>query len=118
MALLDAETLKRIEELEEKVKELEKQGERLEVAEDALRQSEEIFLNIIGHSNELFYIYDTEHTLTYVSQASEDLLGYSPEETMIKWTELATDNPINLKGLEITEKGIKISRPSRFDFYR
>jgi len=73
---------------------------------DALRKSEEKLRTIIEHTNELFYIHDKEHTLTYVSQTSEDLFGYTPEEMMIKWTELATDNPINQKGLEITEKGI------------
>ena len=94
------------EELEKKVKELEKQGERRKDAEDALRKSEETLRTIIEHSNELFYIHDTEHTLTYVSQTSEDLLGYTPKEMMLKWTELATDNPINQKAIEITEKGI------------
>ena len=73
---------------------------------DALRKSEEKLRTIIEHSNELFYIHDTEHTLTYASQTSVDLLGYTPEEMMMKWTELATDNPINQKGLEVTEKGI------------
>jgi PAS domain S-box-containing protein len=72
-------------------------------AEKALRESEEKSRTIIEHSNELFYIHDTEHTLTYVSQTSEDLLGYTPEEMVIKWTELATDNPVNQKGVEITE---------------
>jgi len=75
-------------------------------AEEVLRESEEKLRTIIEHSNELFYIHDTEHALTYASQTSVDLLGYTPEEMIIKWTELATDNPINQKGLEITEKGI------------
>ena len=75
-------------------------------AKDALRESEERLRTIIEHSNELFYIHDTEHALTYASQTSVDLLGYTPEEMMIKWTELATDNPINQKGMKITEKGI------------
>ena len=80
--------------------------QKLSQAESALRESEEKLRTIIEHSNELFFIHDTEHSLTYASQTSIDLLGYTPEEMMIKWTELATDNPVNQKGLEVTEKGI------------
>ncbi len=75
-------------------------------AEEALRESKEKLRTVIEHSNELFYIHDTEHTFIYATQTSVDLLGYTPEEMMRKWTELATDNPINQKGLEITEQGI------------
>ena len=76
------------------------------LTQETLRKSEEKLRTIIEHSNELFYIHDTEHTFTYVSRTSKDLFGYTPEETMMKWTELATDNPINQKGLEITERSI------------
>ncbi|MBW2116758.1 MAG: PAS domain S-box protein [Deltaproteobacteria bacterium] len=75
-------------------------------AERELEESERQLRTIIEHTNELFFIHDTEHILTYVSQTSEDVLGYRPEEMMIKWPELATDNPVNQKGMEITEKGI------------
>ncbi|MBT3257693.1 MAG: PAS domain S-box protein [Deltaproteobacteria bacterium] len=94
------------EELEQRVEELENEAFERKRAEDALRESEEKLRIIIEHSNELFYIHDTKHTLTYASQTSVDLLGYSPEEMMIKWTRLATDNPINQKGIEISERGI------------
>lgn len=76
------------------------------LTQETLRKSEEKLRTIIEHSNELFYIHDTEHTFTYVSRTSKDLFGYTPEEMMMKWTELATDNPINQKGLEITERSI------------
>ena len=72
-----------------------------------LQESEEKLRTIIEHSNELFYIHNTEHVLTYVSPTSKVILGYTPEEMMIKWPELATDNPINQKGIEITEKSIE-----------
>jgi len=65
---------------------------------EALRESEEKLRNIIEHSNEIFYIHDTEHILTFVSSTSKDILGYTPEEMMRNWTELITDNPINQKG--------------------
>jgi diguanylate cyclase (GGDEF)-like protein/PAS domain S-box-containing protein len=75
--------------------------------EEALRESEEKLRNIIEHSNEIFYIHDTEHILTFVSSTSKDILGYTPEEMMRNWTELITDNPINQKGFEITQKAIE-----------
>lgn len=75
-------------------------------AETELKESERQLRTIIEHTNELFFIHDTENTLTYVSSTSEDILGYLPEEVMIKWTELTTDNPINQAGMEITEKAI------------
>ncbi len=77
------------------------------LTEKKLRDSEEKLRTIIEHSNELFYIHNTEHVLTYVSPTSNAILGYTPEEMMIKWPELATDNPINQKGIEITEKAIE-----------
>lgn len=78
--------------------------------ERALKKSEDKMRNIIEHSNELFYIHDTEHNLIYTSPQSMDILGYTEEEMMVKWTTLVTDNPINQKGLEITEKAIKTGK--------
>ena len=77
---------------------------------EALRESEKQMRTIIEHSNEMFYIHDTNHVLTYVSATSEAILGYTPKEMVRKWTELATDNPINLKGIEITENAIKTGK--------
>jgi len=75
-------------------------------AEKKLQESEEKLRTIIGHSNELFYIHNTEHVLTYVSPTSKNILGYAPEEMMIEWHNLVTDNPINQRGIQITEKAI------------
>jgi PAS domain S-box-containing protein len=74
--------------------------------EASLKESEARLRTIIEHSNELFYIHDTSHRLTYASPGSVVVLGYSPEEILIKWTDLATDNPINSKGIEITQRAI------------
>ena len=74
--------------------------------EASLKESEARLRTIIEHSNELFYIHDTSHRLTYASPGSLVVLGYSPEEMLIRWTDLATDNPINSKGIEITERAI------------
>ncbi|MDX2445928.1 MAG: PAS domain S-box protein, partial [Desulfobacterales bacterium] len=62
---------------------------------------------IIEHSNELFYLHDTNHILSYVSPTSKKILGYTPEEMMVNWTNFSTDNPINQKGFEITERTIR-----------
>ena len=75
-------------------------------AEQGLRESEEKLSSIIEHSNEMFYIHDTNHTLTYVSPYSIEIFGYTPEEMMAKWTKLVTDNAINQIGFELTEKAI------------
>ncbi|MCF8145117.1 MAG: PAS domain S-box protein [Deltaproteobacteria bacterium] len=76
-------------------------------AEASLKASESKLRTIIEHSNEFFYIHDTQHRLNYASPGSSAILGYSPEEMLVKWTDLATDNPINLKGIEITERAIR-----------
>jgi PAS domain S-box-containing protein len=73
----------------------------------ALQETEQKLRNIIEHSNELYYVHDTNHILSYASPQSLQVLGYTPDEMMIEWTRLATDNPINEKGVEITEKALK-----------
>lgn len=102
------------ERLESRVKErtakLEEEITERKTAEEALKKNEKQLRTIIEHSNELFYIHDTEHVLTYVSSTSEAILGYTPEEMKRKWTELVTDNPINLEGVEITENAIKTGK--------
>lgn len=75
--------------------------------EVALKESEEKLRNIIEHSNEVFYIHDADHVLKYVSPQSEEFLGYTQGELLVKWTDLTTDNPINRRGLKLTEKAIK-----------
>jgi len=76
-------------------------------AQEALRESEQKLRNIIEHSNEMYYVHDTNHVLSYASPQSLQILGYTPDEMMIKWTKLATENPINEIGMEITEKALK-----------
>jgi PAS domain S-box-containing protein len=48
--------------------------------------------------------------LSYVSPQSLQILGYTPDEMMIEWTRLATDNPINKKGIELTLKALKTGK--------
>jgi len=80
---------------------------RLKQTETSLMKSEQKLRNIIEHSNELFYLHDTDHNLTYVSPQSIDFFGYTPDETKVKWMELMTSNPINQAGFEITQKAIQ-----------
>ena len=90
-------------------------------AEHALKESEEKLKMIIDHSNELFYIHDIHHKLLYVSPQSEQMLGYAPDELLIEWPKLATENPINAIGIEITDTAIKtgkIQKPYELELYR
>ncbi|MBN2590207.1 MAG: PAS domain S-box protein [Sedimentisphaerales bacterium] len=80
------------------------------ITENMLRESEQRLRSIIDHSIEMFYIHDTSHQLTYVSPQCKDILDYTPEEMMVKWTDLVTDNPINIKGFELTQKAIKTGK--------
>lgn len=66
---------------------------------------------IIENSTNLFYIHDTNHVLNYVSPQSRDFFGVEPKEAMRRWTEFATDNPINEIGLKHTERAIRTGIP-------
>ena len=83
---------------------------RIRKAEKKLLESEIKLKNIIENSTNTFYSHTTDHQLTYLSPHIEDILGFKPQEAMIKWTELVSDNPINEKGFELTEKAIKTSK--------
>ncbi|MBU0727069.1 PAS domain S-box protein, partial [Patescibacteria group bacterium] len=76
-------------------------------AEESLKESESRYNNIIIHSNQLFYIHDTKHVLSYSSPQSKKMLGYTPSEMLVKWTKLTTNNPINKIGLKLTVKALK-----------
>ena len=75
--------------------------------EEARRESEELFRNIVEKSNNLFYMHSVDHILTYLSPQVERILGYTPEEALVRWTDLATDNPVNERGYEFTQKAIE-----------
>ena len=98
------------DDLARRIRVLEKESSQHKRVEDALGRSEEMLRNIIEHSNEVFYIHDTKHTLSYVSPTSRQVFGYTPEEMRLKWTELTTDNPMNHKGFKITEKAIRTGK--------
>ncbi len=75
-----------------------------------IRESEEKLRNIIEHSTNVFYSHTTDHLLTYISPQMKTLLGYTPEEAMVRWTKLTSDNPINQQGFELVEKAIRTGK--------
>ncbi|MEL7833233.1 PAS domain-containing protein [Fodinibius sp. N2] len=72
----------------------------------ARKEVERKLRDVVEHSTNMFYRHDTNHVLSYVSPQSKDFLGYPPEEAKQKWTEFATDHPINKKGFEYTQQAI------------
>jgi PAS domain S-box-containing protein len=86
---------------------------RLKQTEKTLTKSEQKLRNIIEHSNELFYLHDTDHNLLYVSPKSIDFFGYTPDEAKVKWMEMMTSNPVNQTGFEITQKAIQTGKKQK-----
>jgi len=80
------------------------------IAEEALKKSEEQLRNIFENSTNIYYSHDTEHNITYISPQVEEILGYTQEEAMIKWTDLTSDNPINEIGFNNTVKAIETGK--------
>ena len=79
-------------------------------AEEALSESEAKLRNIVENSTNLFYSHTPDHQLTFLSPQTQQFFDCSPEEAMGIWMKLATDNPINAKGLEITEEAIRTGK--------
>ena len=76
--------------------------------EDAerLRQSEEKLRMIVENSSNLFYTHTADHVVTYASPQTRQFLDCEPEDALIRWTEFATDHPMNQKGMEICQRAI------------
>lgn len=75
-------------------------------AEKTLRESEQKLRNIFENSTNLFFSHTTENELTYLSPQVKDILGYTQEEALTKWTSLISNNPANMLGIELTQKAI------------
>ena len=80
-------------------------------AREALRASEQKLRDIVEHSTNMFYSHTPDHVLTYVSPQARQFFDCEPEELMIRWTELATDNPVNRVGMERTQRAIDTGQP-------
>lgn len=75
--------------------------------ETALKDNEQKLRNILEHSTNIFFSHDNNHVLTYMSPKIQDLLGFTVEEVMRKWTDLSSDNSINEIGFQKTVKAIE-----------
>ena len=80
-------------------------------AEQAVRDSAEKLRNIVEHSTNLYYSHTPDHRLTYLSPQTRDILDCEPEEALVSWTDLITDNPINQIGFEHTRRAIETGEP-------
>lgn len=72
-----------------------------------IRETQQRLEAIIDHSREMFYIHDINDALIFVTPQSMDFFGYTPEELMCKWTDMLTDNPLNQRGIELTQKAVE-----------
>ncbi len=67
-------------------------------AEQALRESEEQYRDLVENSNEIIYTLDASGVITYISPAVRQLGGYEPEEVVGK-TSLSFVHPEDLPAL-------------------
>jgi PAS domain S-box-containing protein len=76
------------------------------LVEEALRQSEHNFRNIVEHTTNIYYSHTPDHILTFMSPQTREILGYAPEEALINWHEFLTDNPVNQEGIDLSQNAI------------
>ncbi len=81
--------------------------------EEALRESEQNFRNIVEHTTNIYYSHTPEHILTFMSPKTREILGYEPGEALTDWQVFLTDNPVNQAGIELTQKAIDTGMPQQ-----
>lgn len=86
------------------------EAEERKHTEKKLRDSEEKLRNIVENSTNLFYVHTEDHTITYVSPQCREFLQCEPEEAMTRWTQFATNHPLNEIAVQLTEKAIKTGK--------
>jgi len=102
--LREIENRKQIETDKENIKKA--NNELIETKRKA-EESEEKVRNIFENSSIVHYSHDLNHVVNYVSPQIENMLGYTPEEIMVKWTSLVSDSPKNEEAFKITTKAIE-----------
>ena len=79
-----------------------------EEAEEALLCSEETLRLIVeGSPGFFFYVHDAEGIFIYISPSVQSITGRSMEEWMAHYTTYLTDNLINEKGVEYSERTLR-----------
>jgi PAS domain S-box-containing protein len=78
--------------LEEMNRRLQKETDQRIKAEAALIQSEKFFRMVTDNSRDVIWMVDMDLRLTYVSSAVKQILGFTPEENMVK-SNLETIDP-------------------------
>ncbi|MCF7794673.1 MAG: PAS domain S-box protein [Candidatus Cloacimonetes bacterium] len=105
---IDITELKKAQkELEIRNEELRREMKQRSRAEESLKDSRTQLFSIIKNSTNVFYTHTSKHQITYISPQIEKILGYTANEALRVWTELASDHPANKKALELTEKALK-----------
>lgn len=83
-------------------------AESLRESAATIKKNEETLrLLVEGTPDFFFYIHDAQGVFTYVSPSVENITGYTPNEWMTHYTKFLTDNPINEKVVEYTERALK-----------
>ena len=80
--------------------------ERRRIAEE-LQASESRLSEIVEHTSNVFYSHTVDHELTYVSPTVKDVLGVPAAQVPYRWTEFATDHPVNEEAMRSTLRAIE-----------
>ena len=105
---LEARVEERTAELVRANQELRAEIAEREEAEEALLHSEETLRLIVeGSPGFFFYVHDTEGIIIYISPSVRSITGRSMKEWMAHYTTYLTDNPINKKVVEYSERTMR-----------
>ncbi|RLA69905.1 MAG: hypothetical protein DRG09_04615 [Epsilonproteobacteria bacterium] len=88
-----------------------------ETSENQLAQSEEKYHRLVKNlqSYYFFYSHDADGIVTYVSESITKMLGYSTEEFLKHYLEYLTDDPINERVEEYSNKALMGINPPPYE---
>jgi two-component system, sensor histidine kinase and response regulator len=77
--------------------------------QEVIRQSEKKYKRLVEslHTEYIFYSHDIKGMITYISPSIKKVLGYTPDESMRKYTEFLTDHEMNKQALKHSEESHK-----------